>query len=350
MEFIAVGNKEEWGGFLLDSEYCSFLQSWEWGEFQSKGLGKKVHRLRLVDGNKPLWQFLAIEEPSRFGRYLYIPRGGAFDWDSSNGEVMSVAIESLKSHFQESGYVFIRLDPAILASNDMSSIFRKKGFKESVRTAQVERAWMIDLDHADSEHLLNWLENNGLRSKVRKYFGRAERKGVQVSTMSGSEGFDLFIRLQKELASRKGIVMASEDYYRKQFEYLVPHVMQFWYATLDGKVVATALIGAYGDELSYLHGASSPDTKDTGASYYLHWELMKYGLENGYKKYNMWGVVSDEDFKPGHPGYGYSFFKRGFGGQLVSYQKPWEFCYKPLQYKMYRMQERYRLQRLKGTY
>ena len=35
--------------------------------------------------------------------------------------------------------------------------------------------------------------------------------------------------------------------------------------------------------------------------------------------YNFWGVVKYKHFYPGHPLYGFSLFKRGFGGDTFSY-------------------------------
>lgn len=354
MQVELIADKQRWEDFIGNSRYKSFLQSWAWGEFQSDGLGKKIYRLVLMDKGKIVGLILAIEELTRFGKFIYIPRGGIFNWEDITAGQLAQLLKIVKDYFSDKGYMFLRMDPAfpLLTGNAgiVDKTFANAGFTDSVKPTQVERAWVIDIAHNTEEELLAWMNENGLRKRVRKYFSKAERKGVTIHSAIGEEGFKIFIELQKELTQRKNITTASADYFEKQFKYLVPEVLQLWYADFEGKVVATALLGMYGDEVSYLHGASSYDTKDTGASYYLHWRAMNYAREMGMKRYNMWGVVKEADFQAGHPGYGYSSFKRGFGGKIEEYIRSKEFAYRRFPTLLYRLQERYRLLKLKGTY
>ena len=51
------------------------------------------------------------------------------------------------------------------------------------------------------------------------------------------------------------------------------------------------------------------------SAYTVHFEGMKYALENGYERYNFYGITGD--FNENNPLFGLYSFKRDFGGQVV---------------------------------
>ena len=67
--------KPAWNDFVAKSPYGSFLQSWEWGDFQ-KAQNKKIWRLVVKDKDQIKAVGLVIRQPLPFGfSYLYSPRG-----------------------------------------------------------------------------------------------------------------------------------------------------------------------------------------------------------------------------------------------------------------------------------
>ena len=51
MEIRKINNKEVWENFLLECEEKTFLQSWNWGEFQ-KAMGNKIWRLGVFENDQ----------------------------------------------------------------------------------------------------------------------------------------------------------------------------------------------------------------------------------------------------------------------------------------------------------
>ena len=51
--------------------------------------------------------------------------------------------------------------------------------------------------------------------------------------------------------------------------------------------------------------------------YLLHWESIKYAKKKGFLIYNFFGIARDND--PKNPWFGFTLFKKGFGG----YQREW---------------------------
>lgn len=71
----------------------------------------------------------------------------------------------------------------------------------------------------------------------------------------------------------------------------------------------------YGNEVLSLVGGSYKEFMEFQSAYTLHWEGMKYAIENNYERYNFYGITGVFDEK--NPLFGLYSFKRDFGGQVV---------------------------------
>ncbi len=71
----------------------------------------------------------------------------------------------------------------------------------------------------------------------------------------------------------------------------------------------------YGNEVLSLVGGSYKDFMEFQSAYTLHWEGMKYAIENHFERYNFYGITGIFDEK--NPLFGLYSFKRDFGGQVV---------------------------------
>jgi lipid II:glycine glycyltransferase (peptidoglycan interpeptide bridge formation enzyme) len=52
------------------------------------------------------------------------------------------------------------------------------------------------------------------------------------------------------------------------------------------------------------------------------------GQRENIMRFNNWGVLPDERYKKTNPGYGYSKYKRSFGGYLESIERTYEYTFK----------------------
>ena len=90
----------------------------------------------------------------------------------------------------------------------------------------------------------------------------------------------------------------------------------------------------YGNEVLSLNGGTYAEFMHFNSAYNLHWEMVKYAIDNNYKKYNFYGI--DGIFDKNDPMYGLYLFKRGFGGQVeeligefdLIINKPYYYFYK----------------------
>lgn len=318
-----VEDKKIWEGFLLSSSPNTFLQSWNWGQFHDS-LGRKRWRLGLFSKDRLVGIALVLKYNTRVGNYLYVPRGPVVNW--SDNEKFRVIFEKIKEIAVQENCIFIKLDPLLQDSPENAEIFSKLGFKSAVTFVQVEDAWLLPLDKSEDEILAR------MRKTTRYLIRNEPKQGVRIEISTKQEDAKKFVNLLFSTAARKGFTNHPKDYYLKQFEIFAKEGQEKLFIAKRGNtILSMALIMFYGEMGYYLHAASNPKESQS-VGYSLQWEAIKQAKKQGLKYYNFWGVVKDKNFHPGHPWYGFSLFKRGFGGFKYSYIRAQDY---PLNYKYY---------------
>ncbi|MGB9883285.1 MAG: peptidoglycan bridge formation glycyltransferase FemA/FemB family protein, partial [Microgenomates group bacterium] len=69
-----ITDQSLWQDFFDKNCFSSFLQSWQWGEFQ-KCLGYDVLRLGIYKKNKLQGICQVIKLKSKRGKFLFVPHG-----------------------------------------------------------------------------------------------------------------------------------------------------------------------------------------------------------------------------------------------------------------------------------
>ena len=91
----------------------------------------------------------------------------------------------------------------------------------------------------------------------------------------------------------------------------------------------------YNKEILSLFGGSYDKYMEFQSFYTIHWELIKYALNNGFEKYNFYGITGDfKDTKDEL--YGIYDFKRGFGGHVEEYIGEFDLITNKFMYLMYK--------------
>ncbi len=82
----------------------------------------------------------------------------------------------------------------------------------------------------------------------------------------------------------------------------------------EKKIIAGGWYMLYGREVVYLFGASYKPFMKYNAQYLLQYEMIDYAINNGYDRFNFYGI--DGRFDPQSPNFGLFDFKRGFGATV----------------------------------
>lgn len=317
---ITQNQQKTWNGLVIKNK-GSFLQSWEWGEFQ-KSLGRKI------------WRFpdpmLCIKYPLPFGKnYLYCPRLSL----NAAGDLKE-KLETLKRIAKEEKPLFIKLDWELTEEEFKKDGIEIIGFKKSFKQVQPKSTIIINLAKDEAGLLQN------MKPKTRYNIKVAKRKNLEFIGPSSGDGaeqyFEDFYILLRETAQRNSFHLHSKNYYHTQLN-TIPFIRLFL-VKYQNNIIAGAMIVFFGQRATYLHGASSGQYKNLMAPYFLHWEIMKYAKVNGYIEYDLWGISSSvENSNKEDAWAGVTRFKKGFGGAELHYAGAYDFiCNKPW-YGIYKM-------------
>ncbi|MBE6138604.1 MAG: aminoacyltransferase [Firmicutes bacterium] len=85
----------------------------------------------------------------------------------------------------------------------------------------------------------------------------------------------------------------------------------------DNPLMAGAMFMLYGDEIVYLFSGTESDFMALKSQYLLQWEIIQYGIDNGYKIHNFYGI--NGNFKEDDDRFGLYTFKKSFNGKVVEY-------------------------------
>ncbi|MEK7160541.1 MAG: peptidoglycan bridge formation glycyltransferase FemA/FemB family protein [Patescibacteria group bacterium] len=321
--------KENWNKFVLENR-GSFLQSWEWGEFQER-IGKRV--FRFCDEG---WaaQFIENKLPGVNKFYWHCPRGPVAVGDQLP-EIMEVVKKSVGKDV-----IFFRLGPEWDLSDSQSLI--ANGFKQLPYDIEPSQTLILDITKSGDELLAQ------MHEKWRYNIRLAERKGMAVKNFQypiSNDQFEKFYELvDRGTSERKEIKHHPKDYYQKQLEINGENVkFKLFVAEYEGKVIAANIVVIFGRKATYLHGATSSEHREVMAPHLLQWEQIKYAKSLGCSEYDFWGIVNEHTRdKRGASWEGFTRFKRGFGGREVNYAGYFDYPLNKPRYWLYRLVQKFR--------
>ncbi len=314
MEIKEILDERSWEQFLTRQPHTPFLQSWAWGEFNDR-LGLSHHRFGIYQGGNLRGVCQALLGRRKLGSFIYVPRGPVLDF-ADRGVLRAVG-EYLKKFAAKESVDYLRVDPPAEAGEEVAELLREIGFRKSLATSQAGGTTLIlDLALSEEELLAQ------MRKTTRYLIRNGEGLGIGIHRTADPVRMEEFHRLMGLTSRRQGFVPHSRNYLQTQFETLAPRrIAELVLAEYQGEILSAAITFLYGDTVTYVHGASV--RSEVPASYVLLWEIIKEAKKDGYRYFDFWGVTSTDN--PRHPWYGYSLFKRGFGGSQVDYPGAWDY-------------------------
>ncbi len=323
MEVKEITEKLIWENFILGGRDKTFLQSWDWGEFQIK-MGNKIWRLGIFDGEKLIGTALISKIKAKRGTFLLIQHapsvapliageGGL----SLKIEILKILLGELKKIGKEENCTFIRMNPLWQNNEENKRIFKELGFIDSPMHANAyEDTWKLDITLPEEELFKNM-------RKTTRYSIRQALKQPDVS-IEESEILDdvkIYQKLNIEIAKRQRFVPFSFEYIKNEFEVFSKDKEILWFfGKYKGELVAAALVVFWSGISFYHQAASSLKHQKFSIPYLLLWAAIREAKKRGCNLFDFWGYV-DPEKNPRHPWAGPTLFKMGFGGKVYEYMK-----------------------------
>jgi len=311
LEIVDATSRKEWDKFVTSHKEANFLQSWDFYEFHLSR-GKKVVRRIATDTKtgKIVGAYAGVVETAKRGRHLAIAGGPILDW--SKKKLVAEIFADMKTQGVANHCVFVRVRPQLERTNDAYQIFRQNGLKKAPTFLSVEHAAILDLHQSEAEILKN------MHRRIRYAVNNARNKGFVVERSTDPKDIHQFYQIQLQTARRQNFVSFSEDFLTKQFAAFAKNNEAVLYtAKYQDQILAQNFMIFYGNEASYHYAVSTELGTKLSGSPILHVAAMADARKRKIYRYNLWGIVGEEE--KNHRFDGVSFFKRGFGGEELKY-------------------------------
>ena len=255
-------------------------------------------------------------------------------------------------------------------NSDVVKFLKDFGFKKVKTEDEEQVSWMfsLGLEDKDEKQILKEMKPN-TRNIIRK----TEKFGITVNEI-GYDELDRFQSIMEETGARKGFSVRKLSYFQKMYELFHDKgEVKFFITEMDlkgyierlekekkekeeklnslsdakyndgqkknlnneiesinkrlkessdirkeaGKDVITlsgSMFMLIKPEVIYLSSGNYEEYMKFNSQYLIQWELIKYGIENGFKKHNFYGIPANINEHP--KDYGIYEFKRGFNGYV----------------------------------
>ena len=350
---------------LNQEDQSPLLQSKDWQKLQND-LGETTF---FEETSK--FKFLAIKKKIPFGYYLYLPYGPYLNPDATP-EDAKACFKKIISLAKKESAIFIRIEPQKFTNNSPIQMNNLSENQKKLNVAQYfnlnqkllkktkdlnpAETWCLDLTSSVPEILTNF--SQGTRTRHNNY----KKKGLTVEVTKNPEDIRYLVRLQHKLAKERHIASFPEQYLKTELSqpfaslYLVRY--QTPSATLptnaknalvetpskdlkstkptpeDGEIIAASLFFDYQGTRFYMQSAANLDFKHLPATVALLSHAIFTAKEDGLKTLDFWGIAP-EDADASHPWYGFTEFKKSFGGYEKIYAGTFDYLINSRKYHLY---------------
>ena len=316
MIVFEINDKAIWENFLLGFQDKTFLQSWNWGEFQ-KMMGNKIWRIGVFEDNLLISVALVIKIKAKRGHFLLIQHGPVINSQTRKVEILKVFLEKVKKIGEKERVIFIRMNPLWERNQENQNILKTLGLREAPMHANAyEATWKLDITPSEEELLKN------MRKTTRYLIRQALRnQDIAVEKSERFEDIELYQTLNKEVAKKQKFVPFSFEYIKNEFEvFSKDNQALLFFGKYRGELTASALIIFWSGIGFYHQAASSSKYVKFSIPYLILWEAIKEAKKRSCNLYDFWGFV-DPQKQSKHPWAGPTLFKMGFGGYKREYVK-----------------------------
>ena len=230
--------------------------------------------------------------------------------DVKDAGVFMELVEEAQPLIKKYNIFSMKFDPEVLCESETIKAFKKMGFKVKSGLAhlhdyaQPKFNMLLSLDGHNEESLLAALDRD-TRYKIKK----ALRGGVVGYFENNPSAVSKFHEIYKITAIRDSFSYRNEDYFQNMLRCVPEENLRIYFTKHEEDVLSAAICVKSGDKMWYMYGASSNEKRNLYPNYVMQWEMIKWGLESGCKRYDFGGIFNIDDND------GLYRFKKGFCGE-----------------------------------
>lgn len=296
------------------------LQSSAWEEFE------KLEKNQVFRKETTKYTYLATKNSTPLGNYLYLPYGPHLE----SRAALSSALSDLKKLATAEKAFFIRIEPTIdFSKAEIQKAAQKIGLKaKKSEHINPEHTWCLDLTVSDDD-LYHSIPKNKIRA-----WKNCQNKGISIKKTKDPEKIQYLTDLLVEISKKDHFIPHREERLRKQME---AGFATLYYAEIldegEKKIAAANLVFDDGETRYYAHAASNYKYQKYEVGTIVLMEAIMDARKNGAKTFDFWGITTSTDKK--HPWYGFTQYKKSFGGYQVDYAGDYDIILNRPKYAFY---------------
>lgn len=323
------------GQTLADPGWDRFVEATPGGTYQQTSMWAQV---KSMAGWRPVRIGLSADDAilagcqvlvrrvSRLGAIGYVPHGPLVA--NGDGAALFAVLDAVLELARQERLLYLKLQPPP-DSADMTSALRERQFVPSCVDLAPRVTVRVDLRRPPDTILA------AMRARSRTYIRQAQRRGAVVRE-GGEEELPVFCDLVEAISRRRGYSPYPRAYY-EQIWRSFPGRAHLLLAEHKGNILASILLLAFGDTVSYKMGGWSGTHRDVRPNELLHWEGMQWARDRGYRYYDLEGIeptdgeaiLSGRDIA-NRDLHGLTHFKLGLGGDVTGFPGCYDYARQPL--------------------
>lgn len=327
-EFLNSSNSNDFENFVQTHENGSFMQSRLWANVKANWESEGIIS-RDVSGNVRGTCLVLIKKTPLFrSALLYAPRGPICCYSDDEAlRDIAAGIDAIAEKYR--AFAFLCDPPIVIPESFVlaGAGLRTQRLPEE-REIQCRFNYVLDIREKTTEEI-----RAGFKPEYRNRISKAQRRGVWCEELLGEDALNAlgdFCELMTQTGKRDGFPIRSKEYFARFISELGEHARLFMcYADIGGKTpLSGAIAVSYGGRFSYVYGASSDCWRNFYPNYLMQQTMINTAVKHGCKIYDFGGVPFCYD--DSRREYGIYRFKKGFGGEIVSYAGQFAKIYRPV--------------------
>lgn len=297
-----------------------FLQSRTWEKYQKL----EGHNTFYIEADDYIAS--GIITKTNLGNYLYCAYGPAAKDEKS----LQAAIKAVHQLAKDNDAYFIRIEPTLVLSGaQMAKIAQKLGNYHIKKTHDLDpmHTWIIDYKPKLDDVLAD------IEKEKTRVWRNHSKKGISIRTTTNPDDIPAFMKLLRSVADNGNYVAQEENHLKNQLRSGFGTLYLADLAEQPDQPIAGILVFDYEGTRYAMHAAADYEHRRLKAGAILQVQTIVDSYNAGGKHYDFWGVTDSED--PKHPWYGFTQYKKTFGGHQVDYTGTYDIILKPAKYRLY---------------
>ena len=301
------------GDILQGSTFASIKKNGHWRP-----------RYVIYDGLPKIAALFLERTVPTIGKIIYCPAGPGV----ATVEQLAAVVKANQTFCNRRQNIFlIKMDPALPAPTNMPSQLTK-----APSNIQPHAAVACIINFPDTPEDLFAFYSSHERNRIRK----AEKSGITVRLVESNEiNLKKFFDLYTSTGERNSFFVRPYSYYRKFWQaFSNAKQGQLFFAEKNGQLLCGGFVIHFGRLGYYKDSGSVRGVPLLNAPHLLQWEMQRWLLQQGVRRYEMIGVpplsrLNDET----HPLYNVGMFKRSFDPNIIDLVGTWDQILRPAAHK-----------------